>query len=576
MIKHNMRAISMILVVLLVLSLAPGTGALAAEPPATAMQKVVEAMQPGWNLGNTFDSVGMGGTDDPASEDETAWGNPKVTRELIASIADQGFKSIRIPVTWDLKVGPAPDYKIDPAFLERIEEVVNWSLDEGLYVMLNTHHDSWRWVSDMGDNYDEVLARFQAIWTQIAERFKNHNHKLLFESINEPQFYGVKSGKTPQELLNDLNTAFHSIVRQSGGNNATRPLVLPTLHTSADEQVYLDDLKAVLAELNDPNIIATVHFYGYWPFSVNIAGSYTFDEPTKQHIVQTFDRLYNSFVSEGIPVIIGEFGLLGFDRHTGTIEQGEKLKFFEFMLHYAQDLGITHMLWDNGQHFNRRTFEWNDPQLYELMQNSWRGRSAVAETDLIFVKRGEPAQDATIRFDLNGRRLTLLTIGTEPLQRFEDYRYDRDSGILILHARLLEELTSADSTGEQAQLTAYFNLGAPWTFRVISYEAPVFGATSGETDNFRIPVQFNGDLLATMEAYYEDGSFAGPHNWTPYKEFSYTFEPAYDADEILLTPNFFNETNDGVVKLKFHFWSGHVIEYTITKDGSSVSGSPVN
>jgi len=574
--RRNKRAISLILAAMLALGLVPGASAMAAETPKSAMQLYVEAMNPGWNLGNTFDSVGMGGTDDPASEDETAWGNPQVTRELIAQIADQGFRSIRIPVTWDLKTGPAPDYKIDPAFLDRIEEVVNWSLEEGLYVMINAHHDSWRWVNGMGDRYDEVLARFTAIWRQVAEHFRHHDRKLMFESINEPSFYGEVSGRSEQELLNDLNRSFHSIVRQSGGLNATRPLVLPTLYTSADEQAYLDDLKAVLAELNDPNLIVTAHYYGFWPFSVNIAGFYTFNEETRQHIVRTFDRLYDTFVSEGIPVIIGEFGLLGFDRHTGTIEQGEKLKFFEYMLTYAKQLGITHMLWDNGQHFNRRTFEWNDPQLYEMMRESWRGRSATAETDLIFIRQGEPVQDAAIRLDLNGRRLILMAIGTRPLQRLSDYRYDPDSGILTLSARLLETLTSADSTGEQARLTAYFNLGAPWTFRILSYDTPVFGATSGETDHFRIPVQFNGDLLATMEAYHEDGSFAGPHSWTPYKEFSYTFEPAYEAGEIVLTPNFFDETKDGVVLLKFHFWSGQVIEYTITKNGTSVSGSPVN
>jgi len=574
--KQSKQAISLMVAFMLAISLIGGTCAVAAETPKGALQRYVEAMQPGWNLGNTFDSVGMGGTDDPSSEDETAWGNPKVTRELIAQIADQGFKSIRIPITWDLKTGPAPGYQVDPAFLDRIDEVVDWSLEEGLYVMINSHHDSWRWVNGMGDNYDEVLARFSAIWKQVAEHFRNHSHKLMFESINEPSFYGEASGKSQQELLNDLNRAFHSIVRQSGGNNATRPLVLPTLYTTADDQAYLDDLKAVLAELNDPNIIVTAHYYGFWPFSVNIAGFYTFNEETRQNIVQTFDRLYNTFVSEGIPVILGEFGLLGFDRHTGTIEQGEKLKFFEFMLNYAQDLGITHMLWDNGQHFNRHTFTWNDPQLIEMMQNSWLGRSATAESDLVFVKRGEPVQEVTIKLNLNGRRFTMLTNGTQPLKRYADYRYDPDGRILTLNARLLEELTSAESTGEQAQLTAYFNLGAPWTFRVISHDTPVFGAASGETDNFRIPVQFNGDILATMEAYYEDGSFAGPHSWTPYKEFSYTFEPVYDANEILLTSNFFNETNDGTVKLKFHFWSGHVIEYTITKDGSSVSGSPVN
>ncbi|GJM69630.1 hypothetical protein HMSSN036_18460 [Paenibacillus macerans] len=105
-----------------------------------SMQAYVEAMQPGWNLGNTLDSTGS---------DETSWGNPRITRELIQQIAAQGYKSIRIPVTWDSHIGKAPDYTIEPAYLDRVEEVVNWALEAKLYVMINVHHDSWMWISHM-------------------------------------------------------------------------------------------------------------------------------------------------------------------------------------------------------------------------------------------------------------------------------------------------------------------------------------------------------------------------------------------------------------------------------------------
>ncbi|WP_145945738.1 glycoside hydrolase family 5 protein [Paenibacillus sp. Y412MC10] len=136
------------------------------------MQAYVENMQPGWNLGNTFDATG----------DETSWGNPLTTRKLIASIAGQGYKSIRIPITWKHRVGDAPNYQIDPQFLDRIEEVVDWSLEEGLYVIINMHHDSGEWVKDMGSNHDEVLNRFDAVWKQVAEHFKSHSVKLMYES----------------------------------------------------------------------------------------------------------------------------------------------------------------------------------------------------------------------------------------------------------------------------------------------------------------------------------------------------------------------------------------------------------
>lgn len=531
--------------------------------PKSKMQSYVEAMQPGWNLGNTFDATGA---------DETSWGNPRVTKELIQNIASQGFKSIRIPITWDQRMGEAPGYTIDPAFMDRIEEVVNWSLDAGLYVMINLHHDSWLWVNRMGTEHDIVLDRYNAAWTQIAERFKNYPKKLSFESINEPRFsdgWG-NSGEAHFAMLNELNTSFHEIVRGSGGKNAERPLVLPTLETNANQD-RLDALVDTFTELDDPNLIATVHYYGFWPFSVNIAGFTRFNEETKNDIIQTFDRVYQSLVAKGIPVILGEYGLLGFDKNTGTIEQGEKLKFFEFLLHYIQEKGITHMLWDNGQHLDRNELQWNDPQLYGMLKASWKGRSATAETDLIYLTKNEAAQDKAIALELNGNRLTALRHDGKNLRKGTDYSVEGD--VLIVKASLLSRLTASGTYGENAEITAKFNKGQDWTFDVIVYDTPVLNDISGMADDFAIPVAFNGDRLATMEAVYAAGGNAGPQNWTSFKEFAYAFSPSYDTNEIKLTQNFFNEVNDGEVVLTFHFWSGTTVEYRINKTGSVITGS---
>nr|WP_318153463.1 cellulase family glycosylhydrolase [Paenibacillus vietnamensis] len=548
--------------------LVPAAGA-ASKPepsiivPKSKIQSYVEAMQPGWNLGNTFDATGA---------DETSWGNPRVTKELIKHIASQGFKSIRIPITWDQRMGEAPGYEIDPAFMDRIEEVVNWSLDAGLYVMINLHHDSWIWVNRMGTEHDAVLARYNAAWTQIADRFKNYTHKLSFESINEPRFsdgWGG-GGETHYAMLHELNVSFHQIVRSSGGNNAERPLVLPTLETSANQD-RLDALVNTFEALNDPNLIATVHYYGFWPFSVNIAGFTRFNEETKNDIVQTFDRVYNSLVAKGIPVILGEFGLLGFDKNTGTIEQGEKLKFFEFLLHYIQERGITHMLWDNGQHLNRLELKWNDPQLFGMLKSSWKGRSAAAETDLIYVRKGAAAQDAVIDLELNGNLLTALRYDGKALRKGSDYTLQ--GNVLTVKAELLDKLTAAGEYGENAELKADFNKGEDWVFDVIVYDTPVLHNTAGTTAGFSIPASFNGDRLATMEAVYAAGGNAGPQSWTSFKEFSYVFSPSYETNEIKLTPNFFNEVNDGEVVLTFYFWSGETVTYTITKSGTAVTGT---
>ncbi|RCW45440.1 cellulase family glycosylhydrolase [Paenibacillus prosopidis] len=523
-----------------------------------SIQSYVNAMQPGWNLGNTFDALGS---------DETAWGNPRVTKEMINQIAAQGFKSIRIPITWMQHAGPGPDYTIDPAWMNRVQEVVDWSLDAGLYVMINLHHDSWMWVNTMGTNHDPVLAEYQAAWTQIANHFKKYPNKLMFESINEPSFNVDRASQF--KLLEELNTAFHKIVRESGGKNAVRPLVLPTLWTNAGQE-HLDSLTNTIAKLNDPNLIATIHYYGFWPFSVNIAGFTKFDETTKNDIITNADRIYDSLVAKGIPVIMGEFGLLGFDQNTGTIEHGEMLKFFEFLLHYTQSKNITHMLWDNGQHFNRNTFMWADQELYDMMKASWKGRSSTAETDLIYIKKGAAIQDAVIKLNLNGNALKAIRAGADKLRLGTDYELNGD--VLTVKASLLSKLTATGQFGENAVLTAKFNSGADWHFDVLYYDTPKLQNVEGTTGDFAIPTAFNGDRLATMEAVYATGGNAGPQNWTSFKEFAYTFEPSYDTNQIKLKPNFFNEVNDGVVQLKFHFWSGEIVNYTITKNGASIVG----
>lgn len=542
----------------LVLALLPGVAA--AETPSA--RAVVAAMQPGWNLGNSFDAVGL---------DETAWGNPRVTRAFLHGVRAQGFRSIRIPVTWDGRQGGAPSYSIDGAWLARVREVVRWALAEDLYVMINLHHDSWLWVNQLGTSHDRVLARYSATWEQIAAAFRNESPRLIFESINEPQFAGTFSDAEQYALLNELNTVFHRIVRGSGGRNATRLLVLPTLHTNGD-QGRLDALATTIEDLHDPNLVATIHFYGFWPFSVNVAGYTRFDETTEADLVGTFDRAYQTFVSRGIPVIVGEYGLLGFDAGLDTVEQGEKLKFFDSLGTHARARKLTTMWWDNGQHLGRTTLRWSDPALYEQIRSSWSVRSSSAESDLIFVRRTVPVGEATVTLNLNGNRLRYLAAGARLLVRGRDYRLDGSK--LTFTAALLTRLVGEREYGVNAVVSARFSRGVPWKFRVITYDPPVPQAATGTTSGLAIPVAFRGDVLATMEAVYADGSGnAGPQDWTSFKEFGRAFRPDYAAGTVTLLQAFFDEVRDGTpVNLTFHFWSGTQVSYTVTRSNEEVTG----
>ncbi len=541
---------------------------LAACPAAlratSAMQAYVEAMQPGWNLGNTLDAI----------PDETSWGNPLVTRELIEEVAAQGFKSIRIPVTWDDHVGPAPDYAVDPAWMDRVEQIVGWSLDAGLYVMLNVHHDSGEWVKRLPTNREVVLARFDAIWRQIAARFREHSDRLMFESINEPDFERGDEA-TRAAWLEELNRRFFEIVRSSGGPNATRPLVLPAMRTNG-AQLSLDALMGTFMRLDDPHLIATVHYYGFWPFSINLDGFTTFNDRVIEDIETQIDDAHDTFVARGIPVIVGEYGLIAFDKdHHGTaVERGEMLKFFEHYTHYARARGLTHMWWDNGQHLNRTTHEWRDPVLYETIMHSLTGRSSSTSTDLIFLPKGAPVRDVALGLNLHGNEFVSLADSEGILKAAADYTVV--DGKLTIKADVLAAHAQGD-LGEKEILTARFSAGPAWQIRVLHADLPTLARASGDVKKgMAIPVAFHGDLLATMQATYENGENAGPQAWTAYQEYLRSFAPDYAHNRITLLPEFFASTSGKPVNLTFHFWSGRTASYRLTIRGDRVTGRPVS
>ncbi|MBK3575503.1 cellulase family glycosylhydrolase [Streptomyces sp. MBT65] len=559
------RRLTALLLAIVLLPLLPAT-AQADDPPAPppsapAARSTVAAMQPGWNLGNTYDAI----------PDETSWGNPPVTRALLKKVRSQGFKSIRLPVTWGIHQGSAPDYTIDPAWMAKVRQVADMALDEGLYVLLNMHHDSWMWVNNLSTDHDAVLARYDATWAQIAAEFRDEPPRLAFESINEPTFSGTSGDDENYRLLAELNRAFHTIVRDSGGENTHRLLVLPTLYTNAD-QGRLDALAAELSSLHDPMIATTIHFYGWWPFSVNIAGYTRFDATAEQDLTDTFDRAYNTLVARGIPVIIGEYALLAYDHNRpGIIERGEQLKYFDFLGDYARRRKLTTMLWDAGQFLNRETLQWRDQELFAQIKSSWTTRSGTASSDTVFLAKSTAITNQTLTLNTNSTDFQGLRHGSRNLVRGKDYTVSGDQ--LTLTAATLSHLAGDRSYGVAASLEARFSRGVPWRIDVITYDTPVLANASGDTTGLSVPTAFRGDRLATMEARYDDGSNAGPASWTPYQQWDTAFS-AYTDDSIKLTSEFFASLkDDSRVTLTFHFWSGASVTYHVTKSGSSVTGT---
>ena len=531
--------------------------------PSNSTMTAVAAMQPSWNLGNTLDAI----------PDETSWGNPAVTKAVFDKIRSQGFHSVRIPVTWQAHMQATAPYTVDATYMARVKQVVDWALSDGLYVEINVHHDSWEWISNMTTEHDAVLAQFNALWTQIAAEFKDEPRKLLFESDNEPQFNNATSAQDTQ-FLDELNTSFFHIVRQSGGKNATRLLVLPTLGCTPS-QPLMDDLSAEMASLNDPNLVATVHYYSFWPFSVNIAGFTTFNAQTQQDLLDTFGRIYNTFIAKGIPVYLGEDGLLSYPDYTNPnneVEPGEALKYFELLGYEARINHVTMALWDPGTFLNRNTLQWRDSTLFDQIKSGWTTRSGTAASDLLFVPKSSPIIAQTLNLNLNGTEFRSLWANGQELRKGRDYAYS--NGQITLTAAAITKLVGARAYGVNSTLEVRFSKGVPWHINVITNDTPTVSAATGTTDAFALPTQFNGDELATMEAKYADGSNAGTATWTSYQQFTSTFAPDYPNGAIKLTPAFLNALTDGApVTLTFHFWSGALVTYHVTKTGTTVTGS---
>ncbi|MFE0458836.1 cellulase family glycosylhydrolase [Kitasatospora sp. NPDC058965] len=519
----------------------------------------VAAMQPSWNLGNTLDAI----------PDETSWGNPLTTKPLFDYLRSQGFHSVRIPATWYPHQSTTAPYTIDAAYLARVKQVVDLALSDGLYVELNVHHDSWQWIANIATDHDSVMARFDSTWQQIAAEFKDEPRKLLLESVNEPQFNNATDAQKTQ-YMNELNTSFFTVVRNSGGGNKDRLLVLPT-QGCTPSQPLMDDLNAEIASLHDRNLVATVHYYGYYPFSVNIAGGTTYDAQNQKMTSDTFALLHSEFVSKGIPVYLGEYGLLS-EPNSGTVEQGELLKYYEDINYQARLNGVTSALWDDANYLDRTNLAWREPDLMALIKTSWTTRSGTASTDNLFVPHTGTIPAQTITLNGNGQWFTGLWQGDRPLIPYLDYTLSGDR--LTLTSRALTRLAGDRAYGVDATLQVRYSQGQPWQLHVVSFDTPVAADATGTTTGLTIPTQFHGDQLATIESKYADGSNAGSASWTAFQAFNSAFAPDYANNALVLKPDFLNSLKDGVpATLTVHFWSGATVSYQVVRSGSTVTGT---
>lgn len=532
-------------------------------------QEYVEAMGHGWNLGNSFDGVDT----DESEEDkgETEWGNPTVTRELIHAIKEQGFDSIRIPMTM-FKRYTEENGKVvvDEDWLARYKEVVDWAVEEGLYVMVNIHHDSWIWLKYWdGDKESDEYIRFVQLWEQLADYFKDEPEQVCFETINEPDFEG-ESDEEKQEKLDAINLAAYDVIRASGGNNAERMIVIPTMNTNHEKS---EPLLKLIQDLDDTHIIATVHYYGEWVFSANL-GITGFDEAmdddgktARTAADSAMETVYKTFTQNDIGVVIGEYGVLGYDQGEKCNQPGEELKYYEYVNELARKYGLCLMFWDNGSGIDRVSgkYEWKKPQVGEMLWASMEGRSSyAAELDTLYF--GEEAEeDVLVALTLNGNTFTEI----EGLTEGEEYSYDESTATVTLSKDYINKMYAESSReGRFGELVFTFSSGADWTEKLVRFKTPEFKEASGTTEGLTIPADYHGAAIRRISAFSGEEHTGPQSSWWKYLQNSEAFDVEDDA--LVLNNSFFNECAEGEIKLVIEFYDGQIKELWLTKDGDKV------
>lgn len=289
--------------------------------------EAISHMRKGINLGNTLE---------PPYEGD--WGNPATQEYMFDMYKKEGFECIRVPVRWDKHMGTTSPYKISEAWFTRVEQILDWGLSKGMYVVVNSHHDGW-----IKENYDNPInqARFDSLWSQVAARFKNKSEKLIFEICNEPQ----------PPMTKVQNDAMHksalAIIRKT---NPTRLVIFQGIDWGGSDAL----INAAIPP-NDPYLIGSFHSYDPWPFGLEGTGTFTTSDVTT--LTAKFQKVKDWSVKNNIPVFLGEFGGIN------KCEYNARMRQYKTYVELSEIFGFSACAWDDGGQFkimNRAQKTWFD------------------------------------------------------------------------------------------------------------------------------------------------------------------------------------------------------------------------
>lgn len=464
--------------------------------------EAVKNMGVGWNLGNTLEANSQTYHDftkdnywgQQGLESETCWGQSKAKPELIKMMKDAGFGAIRVPVTWYNHMDK--DGKVNVEWMKRVHEVVDYVINQGLYCIVNVHHDTGAdddsfksWIKADEANYTQNKARYENLWKQIAEEFKDYDEHLLFESYNEmldklsswcfASFaakgqYDATVATSAYNAINSYAQSFVTTVRNTGGNNATRNLVVNTYAACCGNGTWSDHLKEPLSQLTIPTDPAANHLMVQVHDYPNIANGIA---NVKKEIDDMVAAWNTHILSKGIPMILGEWGTANVDEGDGKtdydVRRDVMFEFVDYMIAKCKENNVATFYWmglSDGAYRSLPAF--NQPDLAERIAKAYHG-SDFAGT---YPTENDFNISYLVEYEKDWAELFLYgnynSVSALKLTEYKGLRIEMDDN----YGSKLQVKVYGDATGSSFK-EAYYTLSANSKTTTVNFENAKTGST---------------------------------------------------------------------------------------------------
>jgi hypothetical protein len=421
-------------------------------------QDANKAMARGINIGNTMEP-----------ETEGGWNNGKVQEYYFDDYKAAGFTSIRIPVRWDKHTANGSPYKIDEAWMTRVEQVVDWGLERDLFIIINAHHEDWIKTGYANKN---LRDRFDSIWSQIAVRFRNKSEKLLFEIINEPNGLTVAN-------INELNARELSIIRKS---NPTRIVLYSgNMYSNSDQLMGA-------AIPNDPYLIGYFHSYDPWDFAGEAKGTWG-SAADKESLRSKLANVGQWSTTHKIPVTLNEFGA------QRKCDYNSRMYHYSCYTELALKYGLSFNVWDDGGDF----------RIYQRAERSWNEikdiliYSSDSSTTQLSIKQIE--KELKLSWVLRSNTIDSIIIERKP-----------ENGTFQPIAKIAGNATSYSDNNTEINKYYYYRVVAQYAngAKIPSYPYRTFRIASERSPFGAVPIQIPGVIQA--EDFDEGGEMLTYHD----------------------------------------------------------------